>query len=113
VSQRVRPTELEELNLGKTEEPRNVLVAKELDAEFKEQLTNFLRVYKDVFACSYVDMKGLNPEFYHHKINLAKDAIPVQQRRYWLNPNYAAKVKRRLTSFFGTTLSGQSNGQHA
>jgi hypothetical protein len=37
-------------------------------------------------------MKGLNPEFYHHKINLAKDAIPVQQRRYRLNPNYAAKV---------------------
>jgi hypothetical protein len=41
-------------------------------------------------------MKGLNPEFYHHKINLAKDAIPVQQRRYRLNPNYAAKVKEEI-----------------
>jgi hypothetical protein len=36
VSQRVRATELEELNLGTAEEPRNVLVAKELDADFKE-----------------------------------------------------------------------------
>jgi hypothetical protein len=36
MSQQVWATELEELNLGKTEEPRNVLVAKELDADFKE-----------------------------------------------------------------------------
>jgi hypothetical protein len=96
VSQRVRATELEELNLGTMEEPRNVLIAKELDTEFKEQLTHVLRTYKAVFAWSYEDMKGLNPEFYHHMINLAKDAIPVQQRRYRLNPNYAAKVKEEI-----------------
>jgi hypothetical protein len=77
VSQRVRPTELKELNLGTAEEPRNVLIAKRLDPEFKEQLTHVLKTYKDVFAWSYEDMKGLNPEFYHHKINLAKDAILV------------------------------------
>jgi hypothetical protein len=41
-------------------------------------------------------MKGLNLEFYHHKINLAKDAIPVQQRRYRLNSNYATKVKEEI-----------------
>jgi hypothetical protein len=96
VSQRVPPTELEELNLGTVEEPWNVLITKELDAEFKEQLTNVLHKYKDVFAWLYEDMKRLNPEFYHHKINLAKDAIPVQQRRYRLNPNYAAKVKEEI-----------------
>jgi hypothetical protein len=96
VSQRVRPTELEELNLGMAEEPHNVLIAKELDAEFKKQLTNVLWTYKDVFAWSYEDMKGLNPEFYHHKINLAKDAISVKQWRYRLNPNYAAKVEEEI-----------------
>jgi hypothetical protein len=31
VSQRVRPTELEEFDLGTTEEPHNVLIAKELE----------------------------------------------------------------------------------
>jgi hypothetical protein len=64
-----------------TEEPRNVLVAKELDADLKDQLPNVLLVYKDVFAWSYEDMKGLHLEFYHHKINLVKDAIPVQPLR--------------------------------
>jgi hypothetical protein len=90
VSHRVRPAKLKELNLGTLEEPRNVLVAKDLDVEFKAKLVMVLREYKEVFAWSYEGMKGLNPEFYHHKINLAKDTIPVQQRRYWLNPNNAA-----------------------
>jgi hypothetical protein len=73
-----------------------VLIAKELDAEFKEQLTHVLQTYKDVFAWSYEDMKRFNPEFYHHNINLAKDAIPVLQRRYCFNLNYAAKVKEEI-----------------
>jgi hypothetical protein len=63
-------------------------------------LTNVLREYKDVFAWPYEDMKGRNPEFYHQKINLAKDAISVQQRRYRLNPNYAAKVKEEIDKLF-------------
>jgi hypothetical protein len=95
-----------ELSLGTIEEPRNVLVAKELDAEFKEQLTNVLRAYKDVFAWSYEYMKGLNPEFYHHNINLAKDAILVQQRRYRLNLNYAGRVKEEIDKLLSCTRHG-------
>jgi hypothetical protein len=41
-------------------------------------------------------MKRLNPEFYHHKINLVKDAILVQQRLYQLNTKYTAKVKEEI-----------------
>jgi hypothetical protein len=93
---RVRSVKLEELNLGTPEEPRTVLVAKDLDPEFKAHLNTVLTEYRDVFAWSYEDMKGINPEFYHHKINLAKDGITVQQRRYRLNPNYAAKVKEEI-----------------
>ena len=41
-------------------------------------------------------MKGLDPKFYQHQINLATDAKPVQQRRYRMNPNYAARVKEEI-----------------
>ena len=41
-------------------------------------------------------MKGLDPKFYQHKINLATDAKPVQQRRYRMNPNYVARVKEEM-----------------
>ena len=52
--------------------------------------------YRDVFAWSYEDMKGLDPKFYQHQINLATDAKPIQQRRYQVNPNYAARVKEEI-----------------
>ena len=52
--------------------------------------------YRDVFAWSHEDMKGLDPKFYQHKINLASDAKPVQQWQYRMNPNYAARVKEEI-----------------
>ena len=55
-----------------------------------------LKEYKDVFAWSHEDMKGLPPKFHQHKMNLAIDAKPVQQRWYRMNPNDAACVKEEI-----------------
>jgi hypothetical protein len=41
-------------------------------------------------------MKGPDLEFWYHLINLAKDAILVQQHRYKLNPTYATKVEEEI-----------------
>ena len=41
-------------------------------------------------------MKGLDPQYYQHQIHLLPDTRPVQQRRYRMNPNYAAKVKEEM-----------------
>ena len=59
-------------------------------------MLELLKEYKDVFAWSHEDMKGLDPKFYPHKINLSTDAKPVQQRRYRMNPNYVAHVKEEI-----------------
>ena len=59
-------------------------------------MIDLLHENKDVFAWSHEDMKGLDPKFYQHQINLATDAKPVQQRRYRMNPNYAAHVKEEI-----------------
>ena len=61
------------------------------DPSEKMAMTNLLREFKDVFAWSHDDMKGLDPKFYQHKINLATDVKQVQQRCYRMNPNYAAR----------------------
>ena len=55
-----------------------------------------LKEYKDVFTWSHEDMKGLDPKFHQHKMNLAIDAKPVQQRWYRMNPNDAACVKEEI-----------------
>ena len=41
-------------------------------------------------------MKGLDPTFCQHQINLHKDPKPVQERRYHLNLNYAVNVKEEI-----------------
>ena len=41
-------------------------------------------------------MKGLDPQYYQHQIQLHKDARPVQQRRYRMNPNLVALVKEEI-----------------
>ena len=59
----------------------------------KEELKKLLKQYKDVLAWSFEDMKGLDPSFCLHQIYLHKDAKPIQQRCYRLNPSYVVTIK--------------------
>ena len=96
ISWRVVAAELEEVNLGTIAEPRTISIAKNLPPSTIMELIALLGEYKDVFAWSYDNMKGLDPKFYRHQINLATDAKLVQQRRYRMNPNYATRVKEEI-----------------
>ena len=53
-------------------------IVKDLLPSQKAAMIALIKEYKDVFAWSHEDMKGLDPKFYQHKINLATDAKPVQ-----------------------------------
>jgi hypothetical protein len=55
-----------------------------------------LRDYKDVFAWTYEDMKGIPPHICEHKIELKPNTKPIKQSRYRMNLNYAAKVKEKI-----------------
>ena len=96
ISQRVKASQLEEVDLGTMDKPRPVKVAKELPDEEKKAMVALLTDFRDVFAWSYEDMRGLDPQLYQHQIHLSTDAKPVAQRRYRMNPNYAAKVKEEI-----------------
>ena len=82
----------EEMNVGTTEEPRPLSIAKDLPPSEKMTLIELLREYKDVFAWSHKDMKGLDLKFYQHQIDLLTDVKLVQQHRYRMSPNYADKL---------------------
>ena len=97
VSQQVRALALEEFNLANNDtELKIVLIAREMQSADKARLAQLLQQYKDVFAWSFEVMKGFDPAFCQHHINMHKDAKPVQQRPYRLNPNYAVKVKEQI-----------------
>ena len=96
ISQRVKASQLEDVDLGTMDKPRPVKVAKKLPDEEKKVMVTLLTDFRDVFAWSYEDMRGLDPQLYQHQIHLSTDAKPVAQRRYRMNPNYAAKVKEEI-----------------
>ena len=96
ILQRVKASQLEEVDLGTEEKPRPVNVAKEMPKDEKKAMVELLMNFRDVFAWSYEDMRGLDPQLYQHQIHLSTDAKPVAQRRYRMNPNYAAKVKEEI-----------------
>ena len=96
ISSRVAATELEEINVETMEDPRTLSITKNLPPTTRSTMIMLLQEYRDVFTGSHEDMKGLDPKFYQHQINLATNAKPVQIRRYWTNPNYAARVKEEI-----------------
>ena len=56
------------MNLEELREDKIVKISAELEEDFKQHLLGLLKGYKDAFAWSYVDMEGINPKFYWHRI---------------------------------------------
>ena len=79
---RVQEDDLQDLNIGTTEEPKMVKDNVNLDKTFKMQLTDLLREFKDVFAWDYLDLRGMDPKIYKHQINSKEDARPIIHQRY-------------------------------
>ena len=96
ISQWVKASTLETINLGSDENPCTLQIANNLPTGERESLVRLFTDYQDVFAWSHTDMKGLDPQYYQHQIHLLPDTRPVQQRRYRMNPNYAAKFKEEI-----------------
>ena len=67
-------TMLEEINIGTTEAPRALSIAKDLLPTARATMIKLLQEYKDVFSWSHEDMKKLDPKFYQHQINLSTNA---------------------------------------
>ena len=63
ISQCVKASTLEEVNLGMLEDPWSVNIVKELVLIERKSMVELLKEYRDVFAWSYEDMKGLDPKF--------------------------------------------------
>ena len=66
ISQRAKASTLETINLGSDETPRTLQIANKLPAGERATLVRLLIDYQDVFAWSYTDMKGLDPQYYQH-----------------------------------------------
>ena len=85
------------MNLAEeNEEPKQVWIASELEEQEEKLLIETLKNYRDVFAWSYKDLKGVDPAICQHTIPMIQDAKPTKQRPYTYNDTFARKIKEEI-----------------
>ena len=52
--------ELEEIDIGSRDRPRPTYVSAKLDPEYRQELVDLLKEFKDCFAWEYYEMSGLD-----------------------------------------------------
>ncbi|MCO5558107.1 hypothetical protein L7F22_011684 [Adiantum nelumboides] len=78
------------------EESKPAYIATDLTEEEEQLLITTLKQYKDVFAWSYKDLKGVDSSICQHTIPLKSDAKPSRQRPYTYNETFARKIKKEI-----------------
>ena len=62
------PNVLEEVDIGDDDRLRPTFISTKLDPEYKQELVNLLKEYKDCFAWEYYEMPGLNRSIVEHRL---------------------------------------------
>nr|GFA80851.1 retrovirus-related Pol polyprotein [Tanacetum cinerariifolium] len=71
-----------------------VIIAKDLSVEEKAALITILKSHKRAIAWKLSDIKGINPEFYTHKILMGEDFTPAVQHQRRVNPKIQDVIKQ-------------------
>ncbi|XP_055960597.1 uncharacterized protein LOC130015093 [Mercurialis annua] len=88
--------ELEEVNLGTSEQPQVTFVSKNLEVGLKTKLMVLLQEYKDCFAWQYSDMPGLSRTLVEHRLPIKPEFQPYRQPPRRVSKEVELKVKEEI-----------------
>jgi hypothetical protein len=60
------------------------------------EVEHMLKEFKDFFAQTYKDLKGIPLELTQHRIELDTTILLAHQARYMLNPNCVTTIKQNI-----------------
>jgi hypothetical protein len=92
----IESQQLMKFNLGIDVKPHMVKINAQLEISKVLDVEQLLKEFKDVFAWTYKDLKGIPPKLAQHKVELDTTIPLAHQARYILNPNYAIIVKQNI-----------------
>ncbi|GKE61759.1 reverse transcriptase domain-containing protein, partial [Tanacetum coccineum] len=81
-----------------------VIIAKDLSVEEKAALVKVLKSHKRAIAWKLSDIKGINPEFYTHKILMEEDYKPAVQHQRRVNPKIHDVIKKEVKKLLDVGL---------
>ena len=71
--------ELEEIDIGSRDRPRPTYVSAKLDPEYKQELVDLLKEFRDCFAWEYYEMPGLDRSIVEHRLPIKPVYQPFKQ----------------------------------
>jgi len=90
--------EIEDCNIGTTENPKMIKLSKSLPPEQKLKYIELFKEFQDVFAWSYEDLKSYDTSIIQHTIPLKENQKPFKQKLRRVNlvllPLIEKEVKR-------------------
>nr|GFB84129.1 reverse transcriptase domain-containing protein [Tanacetum cinerariifolium] len=81
-----------------------VIILKDLSVNKKSALINVLKSRKKVIAWKLTDIRGIDPEFYSHKILLEEDFSPKVQSQRRVNPKIHEVIKKEVKKLLDARL---------
>ncbi|GKC72573.1 reverse transcriptase domain-containing protein [Tanacetum coccineum] len=81
-----------------------VIIAKDLSVEEKTTLIKVLKSHKRAITWKLSDIKGINPEFYTHKILMEEDYKPTVQHQRRVNPKIHDVIKKEVEKLLDARL---------
>jgi hypothetical protein len=87
---------LEEVDLGDCAIKRPTYVSAKIPKEFKDQIVELLKEYKDCYAWDYNEMSGLSRKVVELKLPIRPDKKPVKQIPRRFAPQILPKIKEEI-----------------
>ena len=88
---------LEEIDIGDGDRPRPTFISANLNPEYKQELKNLLKEYKDCFAWEYYEMPGLDRAIVEHRLPIKPRYPPYQQGARRCNLKILSDIKAKIT----------------
>ena len=88
---------LETIKLGNDENPRLIEIGSTLNEKERKYLQELLMEFQEVFAWSYEDMLGIDPEIAQHHIDTHDHMVPVKQKLRRMRTEWLLKIKEEVT----------------
>ena len=86
--------ELEEIDIGSGDRLRPIYVSAKLDPEYKRELIDLLKKFKDCFVWEYYEMLGLDRLIVEHRLPIKPGYRPFKQAPRRFNPNVLDDIKK-------------------
>jgi len=98
----IKNQQLMKLNLGIDAKSQMVKINAYLEIGKVLEVEQMLKEFKDVFAWTYKDLKGIRPKLAPQKIELDITIPSAHQARYILSPDYVIIIKQDIDKLLAT-----------